>query len=97
MGGNVNSEFRYLLKVHNDVITVPEVIKNMYQEYGNLGYRLGIVLPCSFSYYLEDDTEIMVYWEKGYVYEDIVDPTKYFGQCNEDHVEKDLDIEECRE
>lgn len=37
MGGNVNSEFRYLLKVHNDVSTVPEVIKKCIRSMGILG------------------------------------------------------------
>lgn len=94
MSDTENTEFRHLLKAHSDIFTVSEFIKEIYQEYGDLGYRLGIILPSSFSYYLDDDTEIMVYWGKGFVYENNEDTAKYFDRSNDNDVKYDLDFEE---
>lgn len=68
----LDKQYRHLLKVHEDLLSVHEVINDMYNEYKELGYKMHLKLPSSFSYYLEDKTLIMVFWEKGRVYENPV-------------------------
>jgi hypothetical protein len=67
----LGTEHRHLLKVHEEILTVHEVINELYKEYEELGYRMNIILPNSFSYYLDDASIIIVYWEKGRIYEDV--------------------------
>ena len=63
---------RYLIKCHEDILTVPEAINELYMEYKNLGYDMMRKVMNSFSYRLDDGTVIIVYWEKGFIYEKVV-------------------------
>jgi hypothetical protein len=79
----LNEEYRHILKVHNDVITLPEIMNQIYKEYEELGYKMHLKLPGSFSYYLDDGTAIIVYWEKGIIYENaVVEEDKRIAKVN---------------
>lgn len=62
---------KHLLKVHEDVITVPTAIKDLCEEYKQLGYKVDSPKFNMFFYHLEDGAVIRVYWENGCFYEDI--------------------------
>lgn len=62
---------KHLLKVHEDVITVPMAIKELHEEYKQLGYKVDNPIFNMFFYHLEDGTVIRVYWESGCFWEDI--------------------------
>ena len=64
-------EGRHLLKVHEDVITAPSAIKQYYNDYKALGYKVEKPIFNMFIYNLEDGTKIKVYWENGRVWEEI--------------------------
>ncbi len=56
----MEEEYRHSLKVHHDVITLPKIMNQLYKEYEELGYKMHLKLPGSFSYYLEEGSAIMV-------------------------------------
>ncbi|WMJ88534.1 hypothetical protein [Anaerocolumna sp. MB42-C2] len=67
----VNTEYKHILKVHEDILTVPDAITELFKEYKNIGYEMMRKVVNSFTYRLADGTVIIVYWEKGAIYEDI--------------------------
>ena len=62
---------KHLLKVHEDVITVPTMLNELCNEYKDMGYEVELPVFNTFIYKLSDGTKIIVYWEKGMVWEDI--------------------------
>lgn len=62
---------RHLIKYHADIMTVPETIKIIREEYANLGYKTIEPLFNTFSYWLDDGTKIDIYWECGAFYEEV--------------------------
>lgn len=61
----------HLIKVHEDIITLPEVMDKLYTEYENMGYKMSLKLPFMFQYILEDKTIVTVFWDNGTIYERI--------------------------
>ncbi len=72
----VNTEYKHILKVHEDILTVPDTITELYKEYKEMGYEMMRKVVNSFTYRLADGTVIIIYWEKGAMYEDIAALTK---------------------
>lgn len=64
-------DLRHILKVHEDITTVPKEITKLYKEYKELGYSMLSKYPSSFAYKLEDNTVILVFWKDGVIYEDV--------------------------
>lgn len=64
------SDLKYLIKHHSDAITVPEAIREIHDEYRKNGYKTSEPTLNIFSYWLDDGTEVMVYWENGAFYEE---------------------------
>lgn len=67
-----NSEYKHILRVHEDILTVNKAIDELYKEYEELGYEMLRKVLNSFTYRLSDGSVIIVYWEKGVIYEDVV-------------------------
>jgi len=65
------ADFKHLLRVHEDVMTLPEVITDLYNDYKELGYAMLAKYPSSFAYQLEDKTIVFVIWKDGKIYEDV--------------------------
>lgn len=71
-----NSEYKHILKVYEDILTVHKAIDELYREYEAMGYEMLRKVLNSFTYRLTDGTVIIVYWEKGVIYEDVVSQPK---------------------
>ncbi|BCN28892.1 hypothetical protein [Anaeromicropila herbilytica] len=63
---------RKIIQLYQDVITVPEVITRLYTEYQKLGYEMGKKIMFAFWYYRKENIKMLVYWEEGYIYEEMV-------------------------
>ncbi len=63
---------RTLLQVHEDVITVPEAIGKMMEEYAIEGYQVERLTPMNFKIILEDGW-IHIYWEDGRIWQEIIE------------------------
>lgn len=61
---------KHLIKSHSDVITVPNELKKIHEEYTQNGYKTESPVFNTFSYWLDDGTKINVYWENGAFYEE---------------------------
>lgn len=59
-----------ILKIHEDVITVPEMMKELQKEYENIGYTVEKLTLVEFKLVL-DDGEVFIYWDHGKVIEHI--------------------------
>lgn len=57
-----------VIKVHNDVVTVPEAIRLLQDEYRSIGYSVSDVMLNAFYVFL-DDGKFMVCWKNGSFYE----------------------------
>ena len=64
------NNLKYLIKHHNDSVTVPEAIRKICEEYKEIGYKTSEPTLNVFTYWLDDGTEVMVYWENGAFYEE---------------------------
>lgn len=62
---------KHLLKVHEDIITVPTTLKELYEDYKKLDYEVDLPMFNMFFYHLQDGTIIRVFWEDGCFWEDI--------------------------
>jgi hypothetical protein len=69
MMGVPDNQFRKLLRVHVSILTVTQAINELYDQYKEMGYRIHLKLPSSFSYYIDDRNIVLVYWEEGMIYE----------------------------
>lgn len=67
----IHSEYKHILKVHEDILTVHLAINELYKEYEAMGYEMLRKVLNSFTYRLSDETVIIVCWEKGIIDEDI--------------------------
>ena len=76
-----DNQFRYLLKVHENILTVSEVMNELYKQYEELGYRMHLKLPSSFSYYQDATNIVLVYWENGKIYENFLRHKLYEINC----------------
>jgi len=65
----LDNQFRNLLRVHESILTVPQAMNELYDQYKEIGYRMHLKLPSSFSYYIDDSNIVLVYWEEGMIYE----------------------------
>lgn len=63
-----------MITAHFDIITVPEVIENMMDEYAEEGYQVERLTPMNFKIILDDGWS-NIFWEKGYIYEEYYDNT----------------------
>lgn len=59
----IHSEYKHILKVHEDILTVHLAINELYKEYEAMGYEMLRKVLNSFTYRLLDETVIIVYWE----------------------------------
>lgn len=59
-----------ILKIHEDAITVPEMMKDLRNEYEKIGYTVEELTLVEFKLVL-DDGEVFIYWDHGKVYEEI--------------------------
>lgn len=59
-----------ILKVHMDVMTVPEVINNLLKEFSEIGYQAEKITPINFRINFPDGW-VHVFWEKGCIYQEI--------------------------
>lgn len=61
---------RKILRIHEDVITVPEAISQLYTEYQKKGFKMDKKIMFAFWYNLKDNSKFIVYWEEGIIYEE---------------------------
>lgn len=59
-----------ILKVHMDVMTVPEVINELLNEFSKTGYQVEKITPINFKIIFPDGW-VHVFWEKGCIYQEI--------------------------
>jgi hypothetical protein len=59
-----------ILKVHEDVITVPEAMKQLMQEYQEIGYQVERITIMNFKLIFPDGS-VHIFWEKGRIYQEI--------------------------
>jgi hypothetical protein len=64
-----DNQFRNLLRAHESILTVPQAMNELYDRYKEMGYRMHLKLPSSFSYYIDERNIVLVYWEEGKIYE----------------------------
>ena len=62
-------DFGHIIRNHENIITVPEAMTSLYNQYIELGYRIHLKLPSSFSFYEDDETIKLIYWKEGKIYE----------------------------
>ena len=65
------NEKRNIVMTHSEVITVPELISRLYNSYQQSGYKMSKKIMFAFWYYRKDNSKMIVYWEEGYIYEEI--------------------------
>ena len=63
---------RTLLKVHEDVITVPEIMKKMMEEYVSQGYEVERLSSMNFKIILKGGW-VHIFWQDGKVWQDIIE------------------------
>ena len=63
---------RTLLKVHEDVITVPEAIEKMMKEYAAEGNQVERLSPMNFKLVLEDGW-VHFFWEDGRIWREFIE------------------------
>lgn len=61
-----------IIKVHDDIITVPEAIRKLREDYQSVGYDVSEVIFNMFYVYL-DDGQVMICWKDNGFYEVIED------------------------
>jgi hypothetical protein len=87
----METNFKHLLRVHEDIMTLPEVIADLYKEYKELGYAMLTKYPSSFAYQLEDKTIVFVFWKDGKIYEDVaLLPDQRINPVFEDSISEDF-------
>lgn len=59
-----------ILKVHEDVITASEAIKNLMKEFNDNGYQTERLTQINFKIIFPDGW-VHVFWEKGCIYQEI--------------------------
>jgi len=63
---------RTLLRVHEDAITVPDVMKKMMGEYASQGYEVERLTSMNFKIVLQDGW-VHTYWEDGIIWQEIIE------------------------
>ena len=66
---------KQLLQVHEDVITVPEVIRKMANAYADEGYQVERLTPMNFKITLQGGW-VHIYWQDGKIWQEIVEEEK---------------------
>lgn len=64
-------ENRKRIMEYRDVITVPETISYLFHLYETLGYQMSKKIMFAFWYFKEDKSRMIVYWEDGFIYEEV--------------------------
>lgn len=59
-----------ILKVHEDVITVPEAIRELMDEYADIGYEVKKISIIDFKLVFPDGW-VHIFWENGFIYQEI--------------------------
>lgn len=63
---------KVILKVHQDVITVPKIMKELMQEYAGIGYEVKKISIMNFKLVFPDGW-VHIFWENGCVYQEIIE------------------------
>ena len=66
---------RTLLRVHEDIITVPETIEKMVEEYISEGYQIERLTSMNFKIILQGGW-VHIYWQDGRIWQEIVEEVK---------------------
>lgn len=61
---------RTIIKIHKDVITAAEAIKNLINEFNDNEYQTERISPINFKIIFPDGW-VHVFWEKGCIYQEI--------------------------
>jgi len=64
-----------LLKVHEDVHTVPEAIRKMAKEYAIEGYQVECLTSMNFKIVLQGGW-VHIYWQDGKIWQEIIEEKK---------------------
>lgn len=64
------ANMKTLLKVHRDVITVPQAIQRMMQQYADEGFEVERLSVMNFKIILSDGW-VHVFWENGCIFQEI--------------------------
>lgn len=66
---------RTLLRVYEDVVTVPETIEKMVEEYISEGYQIERLTSMNFKIILQGGW-VHIYWQDGRIWQEIVEEVK---------------------
>ncbi len=70
---------KQLLQVHEDVITVPEVIRKMADAYAAEGYQVERLTPMNFKITLQGGW-VHIYWQDGRIWQEIIEEDKMVAE-----------------
>ncbi|BCJ93517.1 hypothetical protein acsn021_10860 [Anaerocolumna cellulosilytica] len=70
---NSTQNKKRIIKSHSDILTVQQAINDLYNEYKKMGYDMIRKILNAFTYRLDDGSVAIVYWDKGNIYEKVVE------------------------
>lgn len=59
-----------IIKVHDDIVTVPEAMSSLMKEYSDIGYQTEKITVINFNLIFPDGL-VHIFWEKGRIYQEI--------------------------